>query len=223
MNPKNKRAFKNALFESFARVGKVLASSHRIELLELLAQGEKTVEELSKECALSVANASQHLQIMKGAGVVESRREGTFIHYRLAGPSVFKIWQALRDFGETQISDIQKLIQDAHENRDLTESVDLGTLYKKIKGGEVTLLDVRPESEYNFGHIPGALSIPLELLSKKMAGLPKNHEIVAYCRGPYCVFADQAVSLLQKKGYRASRLGLGVPDWLAAGFAVAKT
>ncbi|MBL8994001.1 MAG: ArsR family transcriptional regulator [Spirochaetia bacterium] len=223
MTPEAKRAFKNTLYESFARVGKALSNGHRIELLELLSQAEKTVEELSKECDLSVANASQHLQTLKGAGVVETRREGTFIFYRLAGPSAFKIWQSLRDFGEAQISDIQKLLKDVKENNGLTEGVDLTALQKKLKNGEVTLLDVRPESEYASGHIQGAVSIPLEKLSKKMVSLPKNQEIVAYCRGPYCVFADQAVTQLQRKGYRAARLSLGVPDWLAAGFAVSKS
>lgn len=222
MEASEKRQFKNTLYETFARVGKALSNGHRIELLELLAQGEKTVETLARECDLSIANASQHLQTLKNVGLVDTRREGTFIFYRISSMDAFRVWQSLRDFGEKELADLQKLLRDVKEQKHFTDGIDLPTLQEKLKSGEAVLLDVRPTSEFQAGHLPDARSIPVEELAQRIKELPLDREIVAYCRGPYCVFADEAVKLLQEQGFEAQRLNLGVPDWQAAGLPISK-
>lgn len=214
------REFKDRLYEQFARVGKALASPKRLEILDLLAQGERAVEEVGREAAMPVANASQHLRVLKDAGMVRVRREGLHAYYRLAGEDVFGLWKALRDLGESRLAEIDRLVGTYLTDRESLEAVCAGELLEKIRGEGVVVLDVRPEEEYRAGHIPGARSVPVNALEAALETLPKDKEIVAYCRGPYCVFSDEAVRLLEKSGYRASRLVEGFPEWRAAGMPV---
>jgi rhodanese-related sulfurtransferase/DNA-binding MarR family transcriptional regulator len=220
MDPSTHRTFKNSLYEQFARLAKALANPHRLELVDLLAQGERTVEELAREAGMSIANTSQHLQALKEARLVDVRRDGTYMHYHLADESVFKAWQALRVLGESRLAEIEQVVRTYLEERDSMQPVSLDDLQALMQDKHVLLLDVRPEVEYRHGHIPGARSIPVAQLEAFLDQLPKRKEIVAYCRGPYCVFADEAVELLQAKGFRARRMELGFPDWQAAGLPV---
>jgi rhodanese-related sulfurtransferase/DNA-binding transcriptional ArsR family regulator len=220
VDTQTKRAFKDRLYEQFARLGKALASGRRLELLDLLAQGERGVEELAAETALSVANASQHLQVLRAAGLVESRRVGTSIRYRLADARVFDLWQALREVGEARRADIDRLVDTYLHEREALEAVSAGELRQRLADGCVTLLDVRPAVEYEAGHIATARSVPVGELASRLAELPRDGEVIAYCRGPYCVFADEAVALLQRHGFRARRLAVGLPDWRALGLPV---
>jgi rhodanese-related sulfurtransferase len=214
------REFKNRLFEQFARVGKALASPKRLEIVDLLAQGERTVEEIARETAMSVASASQHLQALKTARMVEVRREGLYAHYRLADEDVFRTWQAVRALAELRLSEVDRVVEAYLVDRDDLEAVDATELMERLSNGNVVVLDVRPEEEYRAGHIPGALSVPVDTLEAALQTLPRDREIVAYCRGPYCVFSDEAVALLRSRGYRAHRLRQGLPDWRAAGMPV---
>src|ERR687898_218629 len=214
------REFKNRLFEQFARVGKALASPKRLEIVDLLAQDERTVEEIARETAMSVASASQHLQVLKGARMVEVRREGLYAHYRLADESVFRTWQAVRALGESRLAEVDRGVETYLMDRNALEAVGATTLMERLTDGSVVVLDVRPEEEYRAGHVPGALSVPVESLEAALQVLPKDKEIVAYCRGPYCVFSDEAVSVLTARGYQASRLTEGFPEWRAAGYPV---
>jgi rhodanese-related sulfurtransferase len=214
------REFKDRLFEQFARVGKALASPKRLEIVDLLAQDERTVEEIAKETEMSVASASQHLQVLKGARMVEVRREGLYMHYRLADEDVFRTWQAVRALAEARLSEVDRVVEAYLEDRDALEAVDATELMERLSDEGVIVLDVRPEEEYRAGHIPGALSVPVDGLEAALQALPKDREIVAYCRGPYCVFSDEAVALLRARGYRARRLRQGLPDWRAAGMPV---
>jgi rhodanese-related sulfurtransferase len=221
MDTETKRAFKDQLYEQFARVGKALANGHRLEILDLLAQGERGVEELAEEAALSIANASQHLQILRASGLVEARRVGTSIRYRPAGDGVVDLWRALRDLGEARLAEIDRLVEVYLHERGALEAIDAAELRRRLEAGEaLTLLDVRPAAEYAAGHIPTARSAPLDRLAAMLDDLPRDGEIVAYCRGPYCVFADEAVALLRQRGYRARRLEAGLPDWRALGHPV---
>jgi len=220
MNTTAHREFKDQLFEQFARIGKALASPKRLEILDLLAQGERTVEEIARETAMPVANASQHLQGLKGVRMVESRREGLYAYYRLADEGVFRTWQAVRALGETRLAEIDRVVETYLEDRDALEAVGPTALMERLSDGSVVVLDVRPEEEYQAGHIPGALSVPMDALEAALQTLPEDKEIVAYCRGPYCVFSDDAVQFLNVRGYRASRLTEGFPEWRAAGYPV---
>jgi len=214
------REFKNRLFGQFARIGKALASPKRLEIVDLLAQGERTVEEIAGETYMSVASASQHLQVLKTARMVEARREGLYAHYRLADEDVFRTWQAVRSLAESRLSEIDGVIEAYLGDRDALEAVDATELMERLNDGSVIVLDVRPEEEYRSGHIPGALSVPVHVLEATLQILPRDREIVAYCRGPYCVFSDEAVALLGSRGYRARRLRQGLPDWRASGLPV---
>jgi rhodanese-related sulfurtransferase len=214
------REFKDLLYEQFARVGKAIANPHRLELLDLLAQGERTVEDLAREAALPVANTSQHLQALRRARLVEVRRQGSYAYYRLAGDRVFRLWQTVREIGEEQLAEVDRLVAHYLEGREDLEPVDAVTLLRLMRDDEVVVLDVRPAEEFDAGHIPGARSIPLTDLEQRLAELSPHQEFVAYCRGPYCVFSDDAVSLLQAHGYRARRLAVGLPDWRSAGLPV---
>ena len=216
----NKRQFKDKVYDELAKITKAMANPHRLEIIELLAQGEYAVEQISIQANLSVANASQHLQVLKTAQLVDITRNGNFIHYRLADINVFKAWKALRDLGVERIASIEKLVNDFRQSKFKIESVTIDELVKKIRSGKVTILDVRPETEYRRGHIPNSVSIPFLELSKRLKELPKRNEIIAYCRGPFCVFADEAVALLTKAGYNARRLDLGFPDWVISGLPV---
>jgi rhodanese-related sulfurtransferase len=211
----NKREFKDQLYEQFARIGKALSNPHRLELVELLAQGERTVEELAAEANLPIANASQHLQVLRAAQLVEVRRDGLYAYYRLSDERVFRVWQALRDLGELQLAEVNRLVQGFLQDRSPLQSISAEELLEQMKTGDVVILDVRPEPEYRSGHIPQARSIPVDELETRLGELSRKKEIIAYCRGPYCVFADEAVALLQKHGYRARRLVEGLPDWQA--------
>ena len=220
MNTALHREFKDQLFEQFARIGKAMSSPKRLEIVDLLAQGERTVEEIARETSMPVANASQHLQALKSVRMVESRREGLYAYYRLAGEGVFQTWQAVRSLGETHLAEVDRVVKTYLENRGELEAVEATELMERLSSGGVVVLDVRPEEEYRAGHIPGALSVPVDALEAALQTLPKNREIVAYCRGPYCVFSDEVVLALSARGYRASRLTDGFPEWRAAGYPV---
>lgn len=220
MHPEEKRRFKNRLYEQFASIGKALANPHRLELLDVLAQGERTVETLAQETGQPIANTSQHLHILRAARLVETRRAGVSIYYRLASQEVSTLWLTLRSAGETHLAEVQQVV-DAflHDRRQLTP-ITARALLDALQQEQVFLLDVRPVEEYQAGHLPQATSLPLDELEKRLAELPREREIVAYCRGPYCVFADEAIALLRAQGYRARRLQEGVPEWRALGLPV---
>jgi rhodanese-related sulfurtransferase/DNA-binding transcriptional ArsR family regulator len=216
------RAAKTALFDEFARVGKALASGRRIELLDVLANGERNVEVLAGEAGLSVANASQHLQILRRAGLVASRREGTSIYYRLAAPEVLEASRALRTLAASRLAEVERLAAAYLGGRDALEPVTREELARRLEDGdELVVLDVRPAEEHAAGHLPGAVSIPLPELRRRLRELPRDREIVAYCRGPFCAFAHEAVEVLTDAGLSARRLEDGLPEWAAAGLPVA--
>jgi rhodanese-related sulfurtransferase len=215
------RDFKNRLYGQFARIGKALSSPHRLELLELLAQGERTVDSLGTEIGLSLANTSQHLQALRQAALVDSRREGLFVFYRLSDPSVvFDLSKAIRTVAEHQLADLERLVREHFGDRSGVEPVEVDELLKRARSKSVVVLDTRPPNEYAAGHIAGALSVPVDDLQRQLRQLPKEKEYVAYCRGPYCVYADRAVEILRSHGRRASRLREGFPEWRAAGLPV---
>ena len=220
MEYQHKRQFKAALYEQFARISRALANPHRLELLDLLTQGERSVEDLARETALSIANASQHLQTLRAAQLVSVRREGLYAYYRLADPSVQDLWLALRTVGETQLADLHQVVDTFLADRSQFQAIALDDLRQRLEQEAVVLLDVRPSREYTAGHLPQARSIPIEELTARLGELPREQPIVAYCRGPYCVFADEAVALLTAQGYTAYRLDAGVPEWQARGYPV---
>ena len=219
--PSPKRAFKNQTYEQFAHVAKALANAHRLELIDLLAQREFSVEELSSEAELSVANTSQHLQVLRAARLVEQRRDGRHIHYRLADQGVFHVWQAMRELGETRLAEIERIKNDYLRDRDKLEAVAARALLERLRSDDVILLDVRPEKEYRAGHITGAPSVPVARLATQLHHLPHDKEVIAYCRGPYCVLAIDAVQQLRASGFQARRLEEVMPDWKLAGLPVA--
>jgi rhodanese-related sulfurtransferase len=209
----NKREFKTKVYSELSRITKSLANPHRLEIIELLAQGEVSVDQIAEQTNLPIANASQHLQVLKQAQLVEINRQGNFIFYRLSNDNVFKAWKALRDLGMERISAIDNVVKEFRKSKFNFQSVTIDELMEKIDSGKVTVIDVRPESEYQQGHIASAVSIPIEGLSKRLKDLPKRTEIVVYCRGPFCVYADEAVSILVQAGFKAKRLAEGFPDW----------
>jgi rhodanese-related sulfurtransferase len=217
------RAAKTALFDAFAQAAKALASGRRIELLDVLANGERTVEALAGEVGLTVANTSQHLQILRQAGLVSSRREGTSVHYRLAAPEVFELWRTLRTLAASRLAEVERLTVAYLGSRDELEPITREELTRRLQDDDLVVLDVRPATEYAAGHLPGAVSIPVGELRRRLAELPADREIVAYCRGPYCAFAHEAVGLLREEGYAARRLEDGLPEWQAAGLAITGT
>jgi rhodanese-related sulfurtransferase len=216
------RAFKDAIYEQFARIGKAVSSPKRLELLDLLCQGPRTVEVLAKESGLTVANASQHLQVLRAARLVETEKEGLFVIYRLADQTVCEFFRTMRVLAESQLAEVEQIKRRFLEGRAGMEPVDREALLKLVREGAVTVLDVRPVEEYNAGHIPGALSIPLKDLTLHLSDLPHDQEIVAYCRGPYCVLSIQAVEMLRAKGFQAVRLEEGIQDLRAMGFPIAE-
>ncbi len=218
----NHRRFKDALYEQFARVGKAVSAPKRLELLDLLCQGPRTVEALAEEAALSVANASQHLQVLRAARLVEAEKKGLYVEYRIGDERVCRFFHTLRGLAEGRIAEVEQVTRAYMTERGAMEPVGGGELLRRVRDGEVTVLDVRPAEEYRAGHIPGALSVPVTELKKRVAELPKNREIVAYCRGPYCVMAIEAVKVLRKRGFRAHRMEEGVVDWRARGWRVAQ-
>jgi rhodanese-related sulfurtransferase len=218
------RVAKTALFDEFARAAKALASGRRLELLDVLANGERTVDALAGEVELSLANTSQHLQVLRQAGLVTSRREGTSVWYRLAAPEVFELWRALRALASARVAEVERLAAAYLGARDQLEPVTREELARRLQDGDAPMvLDVRPAAEHAAGHLPGAVSIPIGELRRRLADLPVDREIVAYCRGPYCAFAHEAVAVLREEGFTARRLEDGLPEWEAAGLAVSRT
>lgn len=215
------RAAKEALYDAFAEVAKAFASGRRAEIVDVLAQGERSVEEIADEVGQSVANTSHHLRAMARAGVMRTRRDGTRIYYSLASERVAELWSALRDVAAEHVAGLDKLARAYLGDRDGIEVVDRDELSRRVKRGEVLVLDVRPEAEYAAGHIAGARSLPIGELRRHLRSLPKDADVVAYCRGPYCVYADDAVRELRRKGLRARRLVDGFPEWKRAGLPVA--
>jgi rhodanese-related sulfurtransferase/DNA-binding transcriptional ArsR family regulator len=209
----NKRQFKDRVYGELARITKSMANPHRMEIIELLAQGEVSVEQIAEQTNLPIANTSQHLQVLKQAQLVEINRQGNFIYYRLSSSNVFKAWKALRDLGVERISAIETVVKEFRKAKFDFDSVTIDELVEKIDSGKVTILDVRPESEYKQGHIANAVSMPIDELAKRLKELPKRGEIIAYCRGPFCVYADEAVAILVQAGFKAKRLVEGFPDW----------
>lgn len=214
------REFKDRLYGQFARIGKALSSPHRIEILELLAQGERTVDSLATEVGLSLANTSQHLQALRQAALVESRKDGLFVSYRLSDPTVFGACTAIRTIAEHQLADLERLVREHFGDRSDAEAVEMNELLKRARSKRVVVLDTRPPNEYAAGHIAGAISVPVDDLQRRLRELPKGKEYVAYCRGPYCVYADRAVEILRSNGRQARRLREGFPEWRAAGLPV---
>jgi rhodanese-related sulfurtransferase/DNA-binding transcriptional ArsR family regulator len=208
---------KRAVFENLARIGSALSSPVRLELLELLAQGERGVDELATLTGASVANTSQHLQKLKQVGLIVGRKEAQFVKYRLAGDEVVALFGALGAAGQAYLSDVERIVRLYFTAKDGLEPVPAAELLERAKMGLVTVLDVRPPEEFAAGHVPGAVNIPLHELAKRLAELPKRREIVAYCRGPYCLMAYDAVQLLRTKGLKARRLEEGLPEWKMAG------
>jgi rhodanese-related sulfurtransferase len=215
------RTFKDAIYEQFARIGKAVSSPKRLELLDILCQGSRTVEVLAKETSLTIANASQHLQVLRATRLVETEKEGLFVTYRLADQTVCEFFRAMRVLAESRLAEVEQIKRRFLAGKEGMEPVDREALLKRVREGAVTVLDVRPVEEYNAGHIPGALSIPLKELQLRLLDLPHDKQIVAYCRGPYCVLSIQAVEILRAKGFKAVRIEEGIQDFRAMGFPIA--
>jgi rhodanese-related sulfurtransferase len=215
------RGAKILLFDAFASMAKALSSGRRAEILDVLAQGPRSVEEIAGEIEQSVANTSHHLRILATSGLLRSSRDGTRVLYRLAGPRVLELWRTLREVAAENVAAVDLLARDYLGDRDGLVAVRPIDLLRRIRRGDVTIVDVRPEAEFEAGHIAGARSIPIAELAKRLKELDRSSQIVAYCRGPYCVFADDAVRLLRRKGFEASRLQDGFPEWREAGHPVA--
>jgi len=215
-----KRRFKNELYDQFARLTKAMASGRRLELIDLLAQGPRTVEALAEETDQSVANTSQHLQVLRQARLVETSRHGNYMHYRLADDHVLRLWTLLRSTGEVRLAEVGSLVETFMSDRGSLQAMSQDEVMERLENRDVIILDVRPVLEYNAGHIAGARSIPIGELNSRLQELPKSRRIVAYCRGPYCVFADEAVVRLRTHGYKAFPLEGGFPEWKLRGFPV---
>ena len=215
-----RRQAKNALFDAFASVAKALGSGRRAEIIDVLAQGERSVEGIASQIDQSVANTSHHLRSLVDAGLLQSRREGQRIVYRLASDRVAELWAALRDVAATHVGEVEVLAGRYLGDTEAIVEIDAAELAERLVTGRVVLLDVRPAAEFASGHIAGARSVPIDSLEHSIAGLSKSREVIAYCRGPYCVYADDAVRLLRRHGYRARRLGSGYPEWERAGLPV---
>jgi rhodanese-related sulfurtransferase/DNA-binding transcriptional ArsR family regulator len=221
MSPKPRPAsLKAAIYEQLARIGQATASPSRLELLDLLSQGPRTVEALAQQISQSVATTSHHLQVLRRARLVDAEKAGVYVTYRLADPQVGEYFLELRRLAESRLTEVQQVTRQYLEQRGALEPVDNEELARRVRAGEVTVIDVRPREEYVAGHIPGAISVPLADLPKRLRDLRKRDEIVAYCRGPYCVMSIDAVDLLRRKGFRAQRLEHGVAEWRAQGWRV---
>jgi rhodanese-related sulfurtransferase/DNA-binding transcriptional ArsR family regulator len=220
MDSKQHRLYKNELNSQFARIAKAVANPHRLEILDVLAQGERHVEEIAAETGLSIANASQHLQGLREAHLVTARKEGLRVYYRLAAPAVYRLLQVIREVAESQLAELDRLVDTFLHRRESLEPVTMQELQARLEDPALLVLDVRPSLEYEQGHLPGAHSVPVSELAARLSEIAPSKAIVAYCRGPYCVFADEAVELLVSQGYSARRLREGYPDWQAAGLPV---
>jgi rhodanese-related sulfurtransferase/DNA-binding transcriptional ArsR family regulator len=213
---------KREVFDNLARIGTALGSAVRLELLELLAQGERSVDELARLTGTTVANTSQHLQKLKQAGLIAGRRQAQFVRYRLAGDEVVALLDALGAAGQAYLAEVERVVQLYFTAKDDMEPVPAADLLQRAKKGLVTVLDVRPPEEFAAGHVPGAVNIPMHELEKRLAELPRRKEVVAYCRGPYCLMSYDAVNLLRRKGLKARRLKDGLPQWRLAGLPTAR-
>ena len=218
-NPK--RMFKDRVYEQLGRIGKAVASPQRLELLDLLSQGPRTVENLAREVHLTVANTSRHLQVLRAARLIEAEKEGVFVRYHLADEAVADFFRSLRILAASRLAELDHITRHFFNDREALEPVDRKALLARVRKGLATVLDVRPAEEYRSGHIAGAISLPLHELQDRLAELPRDQDIVAYCRGPYCVLAAQAVEMLRAHGFRVRRLEDGVADWRAHGLPVA--
>ena len=218
--PTSSRKFKNAVYEQLAQIGKSVSAGPRLEILDLLCQGPRTVEALARQAGQSVANTSHHLQVLRRARLVEAEKDGIHVTYSLAGEEVCSFFIALRRLAESRLLEIERVTEQYLKGKGVMEAVDRDALVKRARKGEVIVLDVRPPEEFQAGHIPGAISVPLAELERKLTELPRDREIVAYCRGPYCVLAVEAVEMLRKNGFMATRLSEGVPDWRELGLPV---
>ena len=214
------RWFKDSIYEQVARLGKAASAPKRLELLDLLCQGPRSVEALALQAGISLANASQHLQVLRGTRLVDAEKKGLRVEYRLASDEVCQFFLTLRGLAESRLTEIDQVTREYFESRGAMEAVEGEELLRRVRDGEVTVLDVRPAEEYRAGHIPGALSVPVSELKARLRELPKAREVVAYCRGPYCVMALEAVQLLRAKGFEAHRMEQGVVDWRARGWRV---
>jgi rhodanese-related sulfurtransferase len=217
------RAAKDALYDGLATVAKALGSGRRAEIVDVLAQGERSVDDLAGEIGQTVANTSQHLQLLLRAGLVRTRRDGTRIHYSLASPRVGELWAAVRDVAGSQLAELDELATAYLGDRSALDTITHKELAKRLRDGDVIVLDVRPEPEYHAGHISGAISLPIKEIARRLRAIPKDRQVVAYCRGPYCVYADDAVRTLKRRGYEAARLEDGYPEWSRAGLPVDST
>jgi len=213
-------SLKAAIYEQIARIGQATASPSRLELLDLLSQGARTVDALAQQTGQSVATTSHHLQVLRRARLVEAHKAGLYVTYRLADPQVGEFFLSLRSLAESRLAEVQHVTRQYLEQRGALEPVDNDELARRVRAGEVTVIDVRPREEYVAAHIPGAISVPLAQLGKRLGELQKRRDVVAYCRGPYCVMALDAVALLRRKGFRAYRMEHGVPEWRAQGWRV---
>ncbi len=218
----SRQGLKQKLYSQIARIGKAASHGHRLELLEYLAQGERTVEALTKLTGLSVANTSQHLRVLRQSGLVSARKEGLYVYYRLAGDEIVRLLASMRKLAESQLADVEQLIRTYLTVKDALEPVPRSELLERVRTGLVTVIDVRPPEEYASGHLPGAVNLPLKDLEQRLKELPRDQEIVAYCRGPHCVLAFEAVAWLRQKGFQARRLEDGFPEWREAGLPIEK-
>lgn len=219
--PRSQRRFKDQVYEQIARISKAAAAPKRLELLDLLSQGPRTVEVLADLAAITVGNASQHLKILRAARLVDAQKQGLYVEYRLAGDEVANFFVALRTLARSRLAEVERITREYLEGRNALEAVEGDELVRRVRSGEVTVIDVRPVEEYRAGHIPGARSIPISELAGRLQEVPKGREVVAYCRGPYCVMAAEAVNLLRSRGFVAHRMEQGVADWRARGWRVA--
>lgn len=217
---KSPRQFKDEVYEQIARISKAAAAPKRLELLDLLSQGPRTVEVLADLAGITVGNASQHLKILRAARLVDARKQGLFVEYRLADEEVADFFVALRTLAQSRLAEVERITHEYLERRNALEAVEGDELVRRVRSGEVTVIDVRPVEEYRAGHIPGARSIPMTELAGRLQEVPKDREVVAYCRGPYCVMAVEAVDLLRSKGFAAHRMEQGIADWRARGWRI---
>jgi rhodanese-related sulfurtransferase len=222
-NKNENRSPKEHLYQLFTQIANAMANPHRLELLDLLAQTPRTVEELAREAHMSITNTSQHLQRLKQARLVLTERDGLYIRYRLADPAVAHLWLELRTVAERQLAEIDRALDAYRSRRHEFEQISVTELRERLRRGEVILLDVRPQEEYEAGHLPEAVSIPIDVLERRLTELPMDKMVVAYCRGPYCVYADEALGLLAGQGYHVARLEEGVTEWQLAGYVLEKT
>ncbi len=216
------REFKDLIFQQFANIASAFSSPKRLEIIDILLQGEKDVETLSKQISATFANTSRHLQILKNTRLVESRRNGVRMYYKLSDEKVFKCWKELQSLAENRVAEIRETVRDFLNERNAMNAISKEELWSRIQSNGVIVLDVRPEEEFSSAHIPGAISIPLSELRERLNEIPHDREIIAYCRGPYCVLSPEAIKILRDEGYVASRLEDGLPEWREAGFSVEK-